>query len=155
MMQRTRILPILLIVLSSLQSFGQDLVPIPVDHRLNDQSFTLSETTRILFSAGLVARLIEKHPGRVRTVFLGYAEINAEDKVRLVKKFNNGESDWLTNESDKYIRDHIGNMIAYSKVIKKRCEKHGVPYFDTSEDFWGAIEAATDCLLPDSARALK
>ena len=104
---------------------------------------------------GSVATLIEKHPGRVRAVFLGYAEINVEDKVALVKKFSDGESDWLTSKSDKYIRDHVGNMIAYSKMIKRGCEKRGVPYFDTSEDFSGAIEEATEFLILDSARALK
>jgi len=104
---------------------------------------------------GLVATLIEKHPGRVRAVFLGYAEINVEDKVALVKKFSDGESDWLTSKSDKFIRDHVGNMIAYSKMIKKGCEKRSVPYFDTSEDFSGAIEEATEFLVLDSARALK
>jgi hypothetical protein len=40
-----------------------------------------------------------------------------------------GENGWLTNESDKYIRDHIGNMTAYSKMIKSGCEKHGLSYF--------------------------
>ena len=62
---------------------------------------------------------------------------------------DDGENDWLTNESDDYIRDHIGNMIAYSKMIKNGCEKHGLSYFDTSEDFLGAIEAATDFLVGD------
>jgi hypothetical protein len=38
-------------------------------------------------------------------------------------------------------------MIAYSKMIKEGCAEHGLSYFDTSEDFLGAIEAATDNLL--------
>jgi len=95
----------------------------------------------------LVAELIAKHPDKVRAVFVGYTEIDVEDKVALVKKHRDGEDDWLTNESDEYIRDHIGNMIAYSKMIKEGCAEHGLSYFDTSEDFLGAIEAATDNLL--------
>ncbi|MBT8089324.1 MAG: hypothetical protein KJO01_03885, partial [Gammaproteobacteria bacterium] len=91
----------------------------------------------------------EKHPDKINVMFLGYTEINVEDKVALVKKHSNTENDWLTNESDEYIRDHIANMIAYSKKIKKGCEKHGLSYFDTSEDFSGAIEAATDFLVGD------
>ena len=97
----------------------------------------------------LVAGLIEKHPGKVRVAFVGYTEINVEDKVALVKKHSDGENDWLTNESDEYIRDHIGNMIGYSKMIKKGCREHGLSYFDTSEDFLGAIQAATDFLVGD------
>jgi len=97
-----------------------------------------------------VADLIEKHPDNIKVMFLGYTEINVKDKVALVKKHSDGESDWLTNESDEYIRDHIGNMIAYSKMIKNGCEKHGLSYFDTSDDFLGTIEAATDFLVGDS-----
>ena len=92
------------------------------------------------------AELVEKHPDRIKAVFVGYTEINVEDKVALVKKHSNGENDWLTNESDEYIRDHVGNMIAYSKMIKEGCEKHGLPYFDTSDDFLQAVEAATEFL---------
>ncbi len=97
----------------------------------------------------LVADLVEKHPDKIKAIFLGYTEIDAKDKVALVKKHGDGESDWLTNKSDEYIRDHIGNMIAYSKMIKDECRKHGLTYFDTSEDFSGAIEAATDFLVGD------
>jgi hypothetical protein len=96
-----------------------------------------------------VAGLAEKHPGKIKAVFVGYTEINVKDKVALVKKHGDGENDWLTNESDEYISDHVGNMIAYSKMIKNECEKHGLPYIDTSEDFLVAIEAATDFLVGD------
>ena len=97
----------------------------------------------------LVAELIEENPAKVKAVFVGYTEIDVEDKVALVKKHSDGEDDWLTSESDEYIQDHIGNMIAYSKMIKKECEKHGLTYFDTSEDFLGTIEATTDFLVGD------
>jgi len=96
-----------------------------------------------------VADLLDKHPGKVKAVFLGYAEINVNDKVALVKRHSDGENDWLTNKSDEYIRDHVANMLGYSKMIKKECEKHGLSYFDTSKDFSGAIEAATDSLVGD------
>ena len=97
----------------------------------------------------LIAELIERHPEKVKAVFLGYTEINIDDKVALLRKHSDGENDWLTNKSDEYIRDHIGNMIAYSKTIKKGCEQHGLSYFDTSEEFLGTIKAATDFLIGD------
>ena len=99
---------------------------------------------------GLIAELVEKHPGRIKVVFVGYTEIDVEDKVALVKAHSDGENDWLTSKPDDYIRDHIGNMIAYSKTIRKGCEQHGLPYFDTSGDFPGAIDAATDFLVGES-----
>jgi len=97
----------------------------------------------------LVAALVEKHPEKIRAVFLGYTDINVKDKVALVKQHGDGGNDWLNKESDEYIRDHIENMIAHSKMIKNGCEKHGLSYYDTSEDFSGAIEAATDFLVGD------
>ncbi len=96
-----------------------------------------------------VADLIEKNPDKIKVVFVGYTEINAKEKVALLKKYGNEENDWLTKKSDEYIRDHVENMIAYSKVIKNECEKHGLAYFDTSDDFLGSIEAATDFLVGD------
>jgi hypothetical protein len=98
----------------------------------------------------VVADLVEKHPDKIRAVFAGYTEIDVEDKVALVKQHGAGENDWLTSKSDEYIREHIGNMIAYSKMIRDECDKHGLPYFDTSDDFLGAIETATDFLVGNS-----
>ena len=96
-----------------------------------------------------VAGLVEKYPGKIRAVFLGYTEISATDKVALVKKHGGGENDWLTNKSDDYIRDHVENMIAYSKMIRAGCEEHELPYFDTSADFLGTMDAAIDFLVGD------
>ena len=96
-----------------------------------------------------VAELVDKHPDEIRAVFMGYTEINVEDKVALVKEHTGGENDWLTSESDEYITDHIGNMIAYSKTIRTECENHGLSYFDTSEDFSAAIAAAINVLFGD------
>ena len=72
----------------------------------------------------LAAGLVETHPDKFKVVFLGYTEIDVEDKVALVKEHGDGENDWLTKKSDEYIRDHIGNMIAYSKMIEDGCKKH-------------------------------
>lgn len=97
----------------------------------------------------LVADLVDKNPDRIRAVFVGYTDIDIKDKVALVRKHGGGENDWLIQKSDDYIRDHIGNMVAYSKTIKRGCEEHRLPYVDTSGDFLSAIEAATELLTAD------
>ena len=97
----------------------------------------------------LTAAWNSKHPDRIKAAFVGYTSISASDKLALVKEHSTGENDWLTEKPDEYIEDHINNMIAYSKKIKSECEEHGLSYFDTSEDFTGAIEAATRFLLGD------
>ena len=44
----------------------------------------------------LIADLIEKHPDKIKVVFVGYTQINVKDIVALVKKHGDGENDWLT-----------------------------------------------------------
>jgi hypothetical protein len=97
----------------------------------------------------LTAAWIKEHPDKIKAVFVGYTRISVGDKVSLVKKHRCGENDWLTNESDEYIKDHIGNMIAYSGMLRDECEKHGLSYFDTSEDFRAAIDEAISHLVRD------
>lgn len=94
-----------------------------------------------------VADLVSQHPGKIRAVFVGYTEISVSDKVALVKQHVTTDNDWLTSESEEYIRDHIGNMIGYSRLIRNGCEQHGLSYVDTSADFSAAIETATEHLV--------
>ncbi len=91
------------------------------------------------FLPRFVRDLVDKNPDKIKVAFMGYADANAELKVRDVKKFSSGVGDWLVNESDDYIESHINNMIGYSQMIKSECKKNSVPYFDTSKDFDGVI----------------
>lgn len=72
----------------------------------------------------LVAELLEKYSGKIKVIFVGYSDISVDEKVKLVKEFCDRDDDWLISESDEYIKDHIGNMIGYSKMIKEGCEKY-------------------------------
>lgn len=95
----------------------------------------------------LVSELLDEHPGKIKICFVGYPNISAVDKVIDVKKYNQGENDWLTNESDKYINTHIKNMINYSRKIMSDCKKFNLKYFDTSKDFNSSINKAVKYLL--------
>lgn len=95
----------------------------------------------------LIHTLLKKHPDKIRICFLGYTDVDKEQKMRELKAFHDGEKDWLLKESDAYIYDHIDNMIAHSRLIKNSCAKYGLRYFDTSGNFPLAIEAATKYVL--------
>ena len=95
----------------------------------------------------LVSELFKKYPDKVRICFVGYTDVNMEDKVRDVKKYNNGKEDWLINESDEVINSHVDNMIGYSKLIKDECARHSVTYVDTSSEFEKSIEDVIKTLL--------
>ncbi|GAB5409309.1 MAG: hypothetical protein BalsKO_16740 [Balneolaceae bacterium] len=95
----------------------------------------------------LMLKFIQKHPKKIRVCFLGYTTIDVDKKVQFIKDFSEAKGDWLNKESDAYILDHVNNMIAHSKKIKKSCQSTGLPYFDTSTDFLQVIKKAEAYLL--------
>lgn len=95
----------------------------------------------------LLDQLLRKHHDKIRVCFVGYTNMSLSKKVKDVYNYSIGENDWLTKESDDYVRRHIGNMIEYSKRIKKSCEKHGLKYFDTSDNFTDVLDDAIEYLL--------
>ena len=97
-----------------------------------------------------VAGLTAQHSAKIRAVFLGYAGTEVAAKVALIKQHEPAGGDWLTRQSDHYISDHVGNMIAHSKRIKAACTEHGLSFFDTGADFSRSIDAAADFLIGDS-----
>ena len=95
----------------------------------------------------LIVELREKFPDQLKVCFMGFTEIEAHEKYIEIKKFSQGENDWLTNESDDYILDHTKNMIAHSLMIKESCAKSKMKYFDTSKDFQGTLEGVKRYLM--------
>jgi len=120
-----------------------------IDSLLADDVDYLIEGEALLPST--VAELIAQHPAKIRAVFLGYACTEIAAKVALIKQYDPVGGDWLTRQSDHYIEDHVGNMIAHSKRIQKKCTEYGLSYFDTGADFCRSIDAAADFLIGDSA----
>lgn len=98
------------------------------------------------FLPSLLQELLSEYPKEIKICFLGYAEIALEKKYREVKQFAT-EHDWLMQESDESIRQHIENMIFYSKKIKKQCNDYNIKYFDTSHDFIKTLQRAEEYLM--------
>ncbi|MFT6867956.1 MAG: hypothetical protein ACJA08_002803 [Cyclobacteriaceae bacterium] len=83
----------------------------------------------------LIIELLKKYPDKLNICFLGYTNVNVENKSKEIRDFSMKESDWLKDKPDAYIIDHVKNIIAHSLVIKKSCEENRIRYFDTSETF--------------------
>ncbi|MFD1613683.1 hypothetical protein [Gelatiniphilus marinus] len=90
----------------------------------------------------LIIELFNKHPNKLKICFLGFADISVDKKVEEIKEFSCGKKDWLIDKSDKYMRNHVKNMMAHSKTIKASCNKHNLRYFDVSKNFVTAINNA-------------
>ena len=95
----------------------------------------------------LVSELLTKYPDKIKICFLGYTDIDADEKARSIKEFSTGKTDWLNKKPDAYIYDHIQNMVRHSRRIKAGCGQYNMRYFDTSEDFTGTIDKAVEYLL--------
>ena len=97
----------------------------------------------------LVRELLDEYPDRIMICFVGYTDIDIDEKVREIKAYSDGMGDWLLKEPDDHIYSHINNMVTHSRRIKDGCEKYDMRYFDTSADFMGAVEEATKYLFSE------
>ena len=68
----------------------------------------------------LMQELLDKHPDKIRICFLGFTDIDREQKIKALKTFSAGKKDWLLKESDDYIYDHIDNMVRHSRKNQKK-----------------------------------
>lgn len=84
--------------------------------------------------------LFDKFPDQVKIVFIGYDTVAQFDKVQDVKNYPQKDNDWLNNEKDEVIFNHVDNMIKYSVKLKKECEKYHLKYFNTSKEFQANID---------------
>ena len=95
----------------------------------------------------LIVELKDKYPDKLRICFVGYSDVTVGEKVKDIKKFSYGKSDWIIDKSDEYIIEHVNNMIAHSQRIKKSCKENDIRYFDTSVNFMDVIENIMEYLM--------
>ena len=110
-----------------------------------------SKTTYIIEGEAILPELIheflKKYPNNIRTCFVGYSKVDLKEKVKAIYQYSSGKNDWLTNESNDYVENHISNMVDYSKKIEKDCKQYDLKYFDTSRDFIHVIDNVRKYLL--------
>jgi hypothetical protein len=86
---------------------------------------------------------------KIRCCFLGYTELNKEEKLALVRQYHQGDIDWTKSISDEEILPMINEMIKFSKYLKDECLKYGIKYFDVSHDFEGVRNTAFEYLFAE------
>lgn len=95
----------------------------------------------------LIYNYLKENATHIKICFLGYAYIDASEKLTETYAHSDQEKDWLINESKQYVKTHIGNMIAYSQRIEKSCAKYGMQYFDVSMNFKETLECTKSFIL--------
>ena len=95
----------------------------------------------------LITELMQKYPNDLSICFLGFIDVDVLKKTKEIKAHSLRENDWLTNESDEYIMDHVKNMIVHSLRIKRSCDKYNFRYVDTSANFPKSLQIAEKYLI--------
>lgn len=84
---------------------------------------------------------------QIRSCFIGYADLNKEEKLALVRTHHQGKVDWTKNISNEEMLNLIDQMIEFSNYLKVECEKYSIRYFDISHDFEAPREQAFEYLF--------
>lgn len=92
------------------------------------------------------ADLGRSYGNEIRAAFLGYAEIFVEQKLRAIREFGGEPNDWVGSLSDERVLEIVASNKEFSDFLRKECEIHALPYFDTSRDFPNALDAALRAL---------
>ena len=95
----------------------------------------------------LLVELQNKYPDELRICFLGFTDVDVDQKSKEIKAYSSKKNDWLEDKSDAYIADHVKNMIIHSKEIKRSCEEFNMRYLDTSINFLDTLGKAEKFLL--------
>jgi hypothetical protein len=97
-----------------------------------------------------VVNIRREWPNEVRVCFIGYSNVNVEQKFNDIKTNNTGPNNWTSEYTDDQIKSHIEVSVQFSRDIEQMCKKTGISYFDTSQDFQGGLDTAYKYLFAHS-----
>lgn len=89
----------------------------------------------------------EKHQNNVKSCFIGFDDVDINQKVLEVKNHPNHDNDWLISLPEAEIVNHITNMKAFSQKIRQECEEVGLDYFRSSNNFEDFIDQVVEILI--------
>ena len=78
-------------------------------------------------------------------VFLGYINMDIEEKIRDIRKYD--KNLWSSMLSDDDLRHYLKIGIEYSNKAKEECEKYNIQFFDTGKNFKKVMKEAENYIL--------
>ena len=87
--------------------------------------------------------LSEELPGRIRACFLGFAEIDAMEKLRQIRRFSREEVnlyDDFARRDDQYVISEIERLKAFSTRLKAECDKYAMMYIEVSTNLANMVD---------------
>ena len=83
----------------------------------------------------------------IRMCFLGYSEIDPEQKFREIKQYPSIEGEWTDDLSDDELKKLIEEFVKISRYFRDECKQWNIQYFDTSSDFHKKVQQAVGYLM--------
>jgi hypothetical protein len=99
----------------------------------------LYDKTDYLFEGELlpyqVARQRDEAPNQVIGCFLGYDRIDPQEKLRTIRQYSDFPNYWPQEMDDAKLLAIVEREIAFSRYLRRECQRYDLPYFDFSYDF--------------------
>ena len=83
---------------------------------------------------------------KYKMVFLGYAHLEAREKLRLMRAHTTDHHDWTRALSDESLLPEIEGNIERSRMIEASAHRLGLTYIDTGADHQTALDRAFELL---------
>ena len=81
----------------------------------------------------------------VRTIFLGYPSISADQKLKQIIECAE-EGDWTRGLPVEHLRSLVERFIEESRIMQNECGRLGIPFIDTGEDFTAVLDSTFQLL---------
>lgn len=116
-----------------------------LDHAVFDRRDYLVEGVNMRPKA--VARYIQESDQPVRACFLGYPDVNIEDKALEVARHTGPPADWLHQTGIENVRRYLYVSRLLSRQLRDDCALFRIPFVDTGTDFHAGLDAAERVLI--------
>ena len=84
----------------------------------------------------------------VKVIFLGYAHIDVDEEVRLIRE-NDLDNYWTKKISDEELKKWTYDNIEFSKYLEEECKKYNIKYFDTSKNREKVLKEALEYIISE------
>ncbi len=78
----------------------------------------------------------------IKACFIGYADANPARKLRAIRQYAVGRTDWTHELDDARLLNLIGELRTFSEYLRHECCHYKIPYFDGSACFTSALHDA-------------